>query len=110
MIQRLGLLGIFALMQAGCVAAVLGSAPQSGTAADTRLRGASSAASALQGVVTARLTADVRLRGANVEVSVSGSIVTLRGTAVSAAQRSAAARVAEATGGVSSVINQLKVP
>ncbi len=110
MIQRLGLIGFIALLQTGCVAAVLGSAPQSGTAADTRLRGASGAASSLQGAVTARLAADATLRGAKVEVSASGSIVTLRGTALSAAQRSAAERVAKATGGVSSVVNQLKVP
>jgi len=110
MIQRLGLIGIAALLQAGCVATVLGSAPESGTAADTRLRGASSAASSLPGAVSARLAADAALRGARVEVSASGSIVTLRGTALSAAQRSAAERVAKATGGVSSVINQLKVP
>lgn len=110
MIQRLGLIGFIALLQTGCVAAVLGSAPQSGTAADTRLRGASSAASSLQGAVTARLAADATLRGAKVEVSASGGIVTLRGTALSAAQRSAAERVAKATSGVSSVVNQLKVP
>jgi hypothetical protein len=110
MIQRLGLIGIAALLQAGCVATVLGSAPESGTAADTRLRGDGSAASSLPGAVSARLAADAALRGARVEVSASGSIVTLRGTALSAAQRSAAERVAKATSGVSSVINQLKVP
>jgi len=110
MIQRLGCIGIIALLQTGCVAAVLGSAPNSGTAADTRLRGPSGAATSLQGAVSARLANDATLRGAHVEVSASGSIVTLRGTALSAGQRSAAERVAKATGGVSTVINQLKVP
>ena len=109
MIQRLALIGIVALLQAGCVASVLGSAPESGTAADTRLQGPNAAGS-LQVAVTERLAADAALRGAHVEVSASGSIVTLRGTALSAAQRSAAERVARATSGVSSVINQLKVP
>jgi hypothetical protein len=110
MIQRLGLIGIIGLLQAGCVAAVLGNAPTSGTAADTRLRGPSGATASLQGAVSARLANDAALRGAHVEVSASGSIVTLRGTALSAAQRSAATRAAQATSGVSSVINQLKVP
>lgn len=110
MIQRLGLIGIIGLLQAGCVAAVLGNAPDSGSAADTRLRGPSGATTSLRSAVSARLAADATLRGANVEVSANGSIVTLRGTALSAAQRSAATRVAQATGGVSSVINQLKVP
>ena len=49
MIQRLGLIGIIGLLQAGCVAAVLGNAPTSGTAADTRLRGPSGATASLQG-------------------------------------------------------------
>jgi osmotically-inducible protein OsmY len=109
MIQRLGWVGILALLQAGCVAGVLGSAPHSGTASDTRLRGASGN-EALQSAVRARLTADSALRGANVQVNASGSIVTLSGTAVSAAQSTAAGRVAKATSGVSSVVNQLKVP
>ena len=91
------------------MAAVLGSAPDSGTASDTRLRGASDSEARLQSAVRARLAADGALRGANVQVSASGSVVTLTGTAVSAAQSSAAGRVAKATSGVSSVVNQLKV-
>jgi osmotically-inducible protein OsmY len=109
-IRAAALAGITALLLAGCVAAVLGNAPQSGTAADTRLRGPSDSESRLQGAVRSALAADAALRGADVQVNASGSVVTLRGTALSAAQSSAAARVAKATHGVSAVVNQLKVP
>jgi osmotically-inducible protein OsmY len=108
MIQRLALVGILGFLQAGCVAAVLGNAPNSGTVSDTRLRGAGGN-EALQNAVHARLAADGALRGADVQVSASGSVVTLTGTARTAAQSSAAGRVARATSGVSSVVNQLKV-
>jgi osmotically-inducible protein OsmY len=110
MIRRLGLIGVAAMLQAGCVAAVLGSAPDSGTAADTRLSGANAGEARLQSAVRTRLAADAALRGANVQVNASGSVVTLRGTALSASQRSEVARVAKATSGVSAVVNQLKVP
>ena len=99
-----------ALLLSGCVAAVLGNAPNSGTAADSRLSGSRGSEMRLQDAVRSRLAADTTLRGANVQVTASGSVVTLSGTALSAAQSSAAARVAKATNGVSSVVNQLKVP
>ena len=98
------------MLLAGCVAAVLGNAPRSGTTADTRLSGPSDSEARLQGAVQRQLAADAALRGADVQVYASGSVVTLRGTALSAAQSSAAARVAKATSGVSAVVNQLKVP
>ena len=95
---------------AGCVAAVLGNASHSGTSADTRLAGPSAGETRLQNAVQNRLAADTALRGASVQVEASGSVVTLHGTALSAAQSSAASRVAKATSGVSAVVNQLKVP
>jgi len=110
MIQRLAVAGIASVVLGGCVAAVLGNAPQSGTAADTRLSGASGSDARLQSAVRSHLTADVALSGASVQVDARGSVVTLRGTALSAAQSTAAARVAKATAGVSSVVNQIKVP
>ena len=110
MIQTLAVAGIAAALLSGCIAAVLGDAPQSGTAADTRLSGASASDARLQGAVRGRLAADTALRGASVLVDASAGVVTLRGTALSAAQSTAAARVAKATAGVSSVVNQIKVP
>ncbi len=98
------------MLLAGCVAAVLGNSSQSGSSADTRLRGPGDTATRLQSAVQSRLAADAALRGADVQVYASGSVVTLRGTALSAAQSSAATRVAKATSGVSAVVNQLKVP
>ena len=102
--------GMAAVLLAGCAAAVLGNSSQSGTSADTRLRGPNDSQSRLQSAVQSRLAADSALRGADVQVNASGSVVTLRGTALSAAQSSAASRVAKATSGVSAVVNQLKVP
>jgi len=110
MIQRLAVAGIASVVLGSCVAAVLGNAPQSGTAADTRLSGASGSDARLQSAVRSRLAADAALSGASVQVDARGSVVTLRGTALSAAQSTAAARVAKATAGVSSVVNQIKVP
>jgi osmotically-inducible protein OsmY len=101
---------LLGMLLPGCVAAVLGDASQSGTSSDTRLRGPSVSDTRLRTAVQSRLAADSALRGANVQVEASGSVVTLRGSAQSAAQSSAASRVAKATSGVSAVVNQLKVP
>ena len=110
MIQPLALAGIASVVLGGCVAAVLGDAPQSGTAADTRLSGARDSGGRLRSAVRGRLAADAALSGATIEVAASGGGVTLTGTALSAAQSSTAARDAMATAGVSSVVNQIKVP
>ena len=101
---------LLGMLLSGCVAAVLGDSSHSGTSSDARLRGPSASDARLQTAVQNRLAADSALRGANVQVEASGSIVTLRGSAQSAAQISAASRVAKATSGVSAVVNQLKVP
>ena len=103
-------IALLCMLLPGCVAAVLGDSSRSGTSSDTRLRGPSASDSRLQTAVQNRLAADSTLRGANVQVEANGSIVTLRGSAQSAAQISAASRVAKATSGVSAVVNQLKVP
>jgi osmotically-inducible protein OsmY len=91
----------------GCVAAVIGNAPHSGTPADTRA-GAYSAAP-LDTAVRARLGADAALRGAPISVSATGGTVTLRGTVATAAQRAEAERMARTVAGVSAVNNQLRV-
>lgn len=109
-VQPLAGMALLSLLLSGCVAAVLGNSSQSGTSADTRLSGPSASETRLQNAVQNRLSADSALRGASVQVEASGSVVTLRGRALSAAQSSAASRVAKATSGVSAVVNQLKVP
>lgn len=103
-------IALMSLLLPACVAAVLGDSSHSGTTSDTRLRGPSASDTRLQAAVQNRLAGDSALRGANVQVEASGSVVTLRGSALSAAQSSAASRVAKATSGVSAVVNQLKVP
>jgi len=94
-------------MLCGCVAAVIGNAPHSGTPADTRASVYSAAP--LDAAVRTRLGADPALRGAPISVSAADGMVTLRGTVATAAQRAAAERTARAVAGVSAVNNQLKV-
>jgi osmotically-inducible protein OsmY len=96
-----------AALLCGCVAAVIGNATHSGTAADTRA-GAYSAAP-LDAAVRTRLGADAALRGSPISVSAAGGTVTLRGTVATAAQRAEAERMARTVAGVSVVNNQLRV-
>ena len=100
---------VAAALLCGCVAAVIGNAPRSGTPADTRAVAQSPAP--LDATVRERLGVDPALRGAAVSVSVSaaGGTVTLRGTVATAAQRAAAERTARTVAGVSTVNNLLKV-
>jgi hyperosmotically inducible protein len=93
----------------GCVAAVIGSAPQSGTAADTRARAPAAADTALSNAVRARIDADARLRAAPIGVSASRGTVTLSGTVASAGLRRSAEQLARTVAGVSTVNNQLEV-
>jgi osmotically-inducible protein OsmY len=93
---------------AGCVAAVIGSSPQSGSATDLRAR-APTADAALSGAVRARLGADAALRAAPIAVSASGGMVTLSGTVASAALRHSAEQAVRSVAGVSAVNNQLEV-
>ncbi len=96
-----------AALLCGCVAAVIGNAPGSGTPADQRA--AVRSAAPLDATVRARLGADPALRGAPISVSAAGGTVTLSGTVATAAQRAAAERTARSVAGVSAVNNQLKV-
>lgn len=98
-----------ALLLGGCVAAVIGNAPNSGTAADPRARGEASSDATLASAVRARLGADKQLRQAPITVSASGGNVTLRGKVANAAQRASAERVVRGVAGVSAVNNQLEV-
>jgi osmotically-inducible protein OsmY len=93
----------------GCVAAVIGSAPQSGTASDTRARAPAAPDAALGSAVRARFGAEPGLRAAPIEVSASRGTVTLRGTVASAAVRRHAEQAARTVAGVSTVNNQLEV-
>lgn len=103
-----GMVGMAAAaLLCGCVAAVIGSAPHSGTPADTRAVARSAAP--LDAAVRARIGADADLRGAPISVSAAGSTVTLRGTVATAAQRAEAERMARTVAGVGAVNNQLKV-
>src|SRR5262249_39656177 len=94
---------------AGCVAAVIGNAPSSGTAGDTRARGEAASDAALASAARARLGADMQLRHAPITVSATAGTVTLRGKVASAAQRVAAERAVRSVDGVSAVNNQLEV-
>jgi osmotically-inducible protein OsmY len=98
-----------ALLLGGCVAAVIGNAPNSGTAGDSRARGEATSDAALASAVRARLGADAQLRHAPVTVSAAGGTVTLRGKVASAAQRVAAERAVRGVAGVTAVNNQLEV-
>jgi osmotically-inducible protein OsmY len=102
-----GTVGTAAALLCGCVAAVVGGAPHSGTPSDPRA-GVHSAAP-LDAAVRERIGADPALRGAPISVSAAGGAVTLRGTVATAAQRAAAERTARTVAGVSVVNNQLKV-
>ena len=102
-----GLAGAGAVLLAGCVAAVIGSAPSSGTSADPRAT--ARAAAPLDSAVRAQLSADPALRGQPISVSAAGSTVTLRGTVATSAQRAEAERTARAVAGVGAVNNQLRV-
>ena len=93
----------------GCVAAVIGNAPDSGTAADSRARSEATSDATLASAVQARLGADAQLRHAPLTVSASGGTVTLRGRVASAAQRVAAERAVRSVAGVTAVNNQLEV-
>ncbi len=97
------------LLLAGCVAAVIGNAPNSGTAADSRARADAQADATLGSAVRARIGADAALRRAPITVSAAAGTVTLRGSVGSAAQRAAAERTARAVAGVVAVNNQLEV-
>jgi len=98
-----------ALLLGGCVAAVIGNAPNSGTVADSRARGEATANATLASTVRARLGSDTQLRQAPITVSAAAGIVTLRGNVASAAQRVAAERTVRSVAGVSAVNNQLEV-
>ena len=93
----------------GCVAAVIGSAPHSGTATDTRARASGSADAKLADAVRARFDAIAALRTAAIDISAYSGTVTLRGTAATSATRGEAERVTRGVTGVAVVDNQLKV-
>ena len=96
----------------GCVASILGSAPQSGTPADARARGPEIEAGnpgALSSTVQRRLAAESALAGTDLAVSAQGGHVTLSGTVQNPAQRALADRVTRAVSGVSAVNNQIEV-
>jgi hyperosmotically inducible periplasmic protein len=97
------------LVLCGCVAAVIGNAPDSGTAADSRARADVQGDAALGSAVRVRIAADAVLRRAPITVSASGGTVTLRGTVASAAQRAFAERTVRSVAGVVAVNNQLEV-
>jgi osmotically-inducible protein OsmY len=98
-----------ALLLGGCVAAVIGNAPNSGTASDSRARADAPADAALGSAVRARLGADAALRSAPITVGAAGGTVTLSGRVASPAQRAAAERAARTVSGVVAVNNQLEV-
>jgi osmotically-inducible protein OsmY len=97
------------MVLAGCVAAVIGSSPHSGTAADTRARSAAGADAALADEVRARIAADPALSGELIEVSALGGTITLRGWVASSAARSSAGQLARTVAGAMAVNNLLKV-
>lgn len=108
--QGLGLVTLaVSLLLAGCVAAVIGIGPNSGTAADSRARAGAQSDAALGSAVRARLGADAVLRRAPITASASGGTVTLRGSVANAAQRAAAERAVRTVAGVVAVNNQLEV-
>ena len=102
------------MLLAGCVAAVIGNSPDSGTAVDTRARSApgadaAGADAALAGQVRARFAADPVLHSEPIEVSALGGKITLRGVVASSAARSSAERLVRTVAGVRTVNNLLKV-
>ncbi|MBS0389298.1 MAG: BON domain-containing protein [Proteobacteria bacterium] len=94
---------------AGCVAAVIGHAPNSGTAGDSRARAAVAPDAALVTAVRAKLNANAKLRIAPITVNAAGGTVLLSGSVANAAQRAAAERAARSVAGVVAVNNQLEV-
>ena len=102
------MVGALALL-AGCVAAVIGSSPNSGTAADTRARTSAGTDAALASAVRSRIASDAVLGAEALEVSVQGATVTLRGQVASSAERSNAERLVRTVAGVAAVNNLLKV-
>jgi hypothetical protein len=97
------------LLLASCVAALIGNAPDSGTAADPRARSAPGADGALADAVRSQLAADPALHGEPIGVSALGGTVTLRGRVASGAARSSAERLVRTVAGVTAVNNLLKV-
>lgn len=97
------------MLLAGCIAAVIGSAPNSGTVNDSRAGAAVEADIALESAVRGRFSADVVLRSLALEISAHGGTVTLRGTVATVALGARAVRAARAVAGVAAVNNQLKV-
>ena len=98
-----------AALLSGCIAAVIGDAPHSGTATDMRARSAPSADTALAAAVSARFEQDPALRAAHLLVTARAGAVTLQGAVPTSAARSNAERMARAVEGVQTVNNQLKV-
>ncbi|HMI37951.1 MAG TPA: BON domain-containing protein [Steroidobacteraceae bacterium] len=97
------------VLLAGCVAAVIGSSPHSGTAADTRARSSAGTDAGLAAAVQSRIAADAALGAEALEVSVQGGAVTLRGLVASSAERNSAERLVRTVAGVTAVNNLLKV-
>ena len=97
------------LLLASCVAALIGNAPDSGTAADPRARSAPSADAALADAVRSLIAADPGLHAEPIAVSALGGTVTFRGRVASSAARSSAERLARTVEGVRAVNNLLKV-
>jgi hyperosmotically inducible protein len=97
------------VLLAGCVAAVIGSAPDSGTAADTRARNSAGSDATLAAAVRSRIATDAALGAEALEVSVQGGTVTLRGLVASNAERGSAERLVRTVAGVAVVNNLLKV-
>ena len=97
------------LSLSGCVAAVIGQAPNSGTSTDTRARAPAGADATLAAAVHGRLGADAGLRSAPIAVNAYSGVVTLSGTVATATLRAAAERSARAVAGVVAVNNQLEV-
>src|SRR5260221_11534299 len=102
------------LLLAGCVAAVIGNSPYSGTAADTRARSApgaqtAGADAALAGRLRSRFAADPVLRSQLIDVSALAGTVPLSGVVTSTAARSGAERLGRAAAGGTRGNNLLKV-
>ena len=99
---------VVGVLLTGCVAAIIGSAPQSGTATDVRAR-SSAGDTVLASTVRDKLSAVASLRAAAIDVSAARARVSLHGTVASAALRVEAERIARSVNGVAAVNNQLEV-
>jgi len=95
------------LLLGGCIAAVIGQGPNSGTVNDSRY--ANSADERLVRAVRERFAADAALQGLVLEVRAQGGSVTLRGAVASRTLVARAVRIARAVDGVVAVNNQLEV-